>query len=75
MPIRLSDSELDVVLAAARPLDVHARDAFLQTVANALSSCSEIGPGIVSRVCRETQRQFFDPPDFGTPGKASKYSA
>jgi hypothetical protein len=31
--IRLTDAELDIVLAAARPLDVRARDAFLQEVA------------------------------------------
>jgi hypothetical protein len=30
MPLKLSDDELDAVLAAARPLDVRVRDAFLQ---------------------------------------------
>ena len=32
-PIRLSDSELDAVMAAARPLPVHLRDPFLHAVA------------------------------------------
>jgi hypothetical protein len=32
-PIRLSDSELDAEMAAARPLDIAMRDAFLQRVA------------------------------------------
>jgi hypothetical protein len=36
-PIRLSDSELDAVIAAARPLAVEMRDPFLHAVAHALS--------------------------------------
>jgi hypothetical protein len=72
-PIRLSDSELDAVMAAARPLAPHLRDAFLQHVAGALSTCAEVGPGTVSRVCREAQKKFFDPPLATEPGKVSKY--
>jgi hypothetical protein len=71
-PVRLSDSELSAVFDAARPLEPHARDAFLQHVADQLSTCVEIGPGVVARVCREAQRQFFDPPDLGN-GAAPKY--
>jgi hypothetical protein len=41
-PIRLSDSELDAVMAAARPLAVERRDAFLQAVAGALQGCREL---------------------------------
>jgi len=64
--LKLTDSELDAVFSAARPLDPDLRDPFPQAVANALmADCSsEIGPGTVARVCREMQRQFFDPPDF-----------
>ena len=50
-PIRLTDSELEAVLAAARPLAVDRRDDFLQAVAGALQSCGEIGDGVVHRVC------------------------
>jgi len=32
-PLRLSDSELDCVMKAARPIDAAARDQFLQQVA------------------------------------------
>jgi hypothetical protein len=73
-PIRLSDAELDAVFAAARPLDVDLHDAFLRAVAHALQQdcAGEVGPGTVARVCRELQRQFFHPPDFG-PGTTSKY--
>jgi hypothetical protein len=71
-PLKLTDDELDAVLAAARPLDVGDRDAFLQAVAAALQGAGEIGPGVVHRVCAELQRRFWDPPDLHAAG-ASKY--
>jgi hypothetical protein len=71
-PIRLSDSELDAVMAAARPLPVERRDAFLQQVASSLQNCRELGPGVVYRVVAETQRAFFNLPEFGR-GAVSKY--
>lgn len=73
-PIRLSDSELDAVMAAARPLPVARRDAFLQAVAAELQG-RQIGPDLVHRICAEVQREYFDPPDLamGTHGRASKY--
>ena len=49
MLIRLSDAELDAVFLAARPLAVRDRDAFLQHVADQLSTCTEIGPGTVAK--------------------------
>jgi hypothetical protein len=64
-PLALTDSELDAVLAAARPLAPDLRDPFLQAVAHALSGRNVIGPGTVHRVCAELQRQSFDPPDLG----------
>ena len=67
--IRLSDSELDAVMAAARPLAVQCRDAFLQRVASALHGYGEIGPGVVYRVAAQVQREFFDPPDLSRPGR------
>jgi hypothetical protein len=67
-PIRLSDVELDAVMAAARPLPVERRDAFLQAVAAELRG-REVGPGIVHRICAETQRAFFDPPDLSHPSR------
>jgi hypothetical protein len=74
-PIRLSDSELDAVMAAARPIAIERRDAFLQQVASSLQRCGELGPGVVYRVAAQVQREFFDPPDLsaGAPGRASKY--
>jgi hypothetical protein len=72
-PLKLTDDELDAVLAAARPLDVGDRDAFLQAVAAALQGAGEIGPDVVHRVVAETQRQFFDPPDLSRSNDVSKY--
>jgi hypothetical protein len=74
-PIRLSDDELSAVMAAARPLDVAVRDAFLQRVAGELGRCGEIGPGVVHRVCAETQRAFFDPSDLTHPSRRAGWNA
>ena len=73
-PIKLTDSELDAVMAHARPLDPDLRDPFLRSVSNALQGQTVIGPGVVARVCAEMQRQFFRPPDFShAVGAQSKY--
>jgi hypothetical protein len=74
-PIRLSDSELDAVFAAARPIAVERRDAFLQEVARLLRGCEEVGPGTVHRAIGIAQRQFFEPPQLatGAPGRGAKY--
>ncbi len=72
-PIKLSDDELNAVLAAARPLAVEMRDPFLHAVAHALSGRKEIGPGVVHQVCRELQRQFWDPPDLSRAAGTSKW--
>jgi hypothetical protein len=61
-PIKLTDSQLDAVLAAARPLRVADRDAFLQDVAAALQGRSEIGDGDVYRAIADVQRRHHDPP-------------
>jgi hypothetical protein len=62
MPIALSDSELDIIFNAARPLAVQKRDAFLQDVAKHLAALPVRGDGIVHRVVAEVQREHFDPP-------------
>ena len=58
----LTDSELDIVFAAARPLEVANRDAFLQAVAERLSSLPHLGDGLVFQICREVQREHWEPP-------------
>jgi hypothetical protein len=64
MVIRLSDSELAAVFAAARPLDVRCRSAFLQSVADILVGCPDPGPGDVYRAILAAQRRHYDPPQF-----------
>jgi hypothetical protein len=61
-PIRLTDAQLDAVLAAARPLRVADRDAFLQDVAAALQGRPELGDGDVYRAIADVQRRHHDPP-------------
>ena len=40
-PLRLTNAELEAVMAAARPIAVEQRDAFLQQVAAGLASSPE----------------------------------
>jgi hypothetical protein len=70
-PLALSDSELTLVLNAAKPLDVSRRDEFLQEVAERLSSLPHLGDGAVHRVCAEIQRRHWDPP-LHEPGPAAR---
>jgi len=68
-PLYLDDSELDAVLAAAKPLAERDRSPFLAAVATAIREAGEgIGPGSLHRLIRETQRKFWDAPDL-TPSK------
>jgi hypothetical protein len=69
--VRLTDAQLDVVLAAARPLAVERRDAFLQEVAAALEG-HEVGDGILHRVIAEVQKRHWDPPLVTASGKRGR---
>jgi hypothetical protein len=62
MPVALTDSEMDIIFCAARPLRVEARDAFLQDVAERLAAMPERGDGLVFQICREVQREQLGPP-------------
>jgi hypothetical protein len=64
-PIALSDSQLDIVLNASRPLPPDRRGEFLEAVARALHG-QPIGDGTVFKVCGEQQAKLFDPPDLST---------
>src|SRR5262245_8072714 len=48
-PIKLTDSELEAVFNAARPLHPHDRDAFRQAIATELSALPVVGDGAVHR--------------------------
>jgi hypothetical protein len=54
--LKLTDSELDIVLAAARPLAVEDRDSFLWEVAARLADLPERGDGLVRRVAYNVAR-------------------
>jgi hypothetical protein len=62
-PLKLSDSQLDAVFDAARPLPRESRDAFLLDLAEALAGIAEPGDGDVARAIRVVQRKHFDPPE------------
>jgi hypothetical protein len=61
-PIALTDAQLTAVFAAAHPLAVRDRDAFLLDLAVALQGQENLGDGTVFRLIREVQRRHFDPP-------------
>ncbi len=63
-PIRLTDSQLDAVFEAARPLPRASRDAFLLDLAAVLAGIADPGDGDVARAIRAVQRKHFDPPQF-----------
>ena len=62
-PISLTDSELDAVMNACRPLAPRERDRFLKAVAQAIVDLPERGPGSVYRAIHATFRMHFDAPD------------
>jgi hypothetical protein len=61
-PLRLTDEQLTAIMSAARPLEVTARNSFLQEVAQRLTALPHLGDGIVHRVVAEVQKRHFDPP-------------
>jgi hypothetical protein len=62
-PICLTDSELEAVMTACKPLAPHARDRFLRQVAEAICALPERGDGAIHRAIRSVWREHYDPPD------------
>ena len=62
-PISLTDDQLTEVFRLASPLRPDQRSAYLEDVAATLSQAPYLEDGAVYRVCRESQRKFFDPPE------------
>jgi len=62
-PIRLDDAELTAVMDACRPLAPRDRDKFLRSIAEAIVTMPERGPGAIYRAIHATFRQHYDPPD------------
>jgi hypothetical protein len=73
MPIALTDSELDAIMTAARPLQPRDRNLFLQHVAQAIAALPERGDGSVARAIRSVWRQHFDAPDLRAESRSRAY--
>jgi hypothetical protein len=61
-PIALSDAQITTIMQLSRPLLPHERVTFLEMLVTKLNGHREIGDGELFRLCRELQRQLFDPP-------------
>ena len=59
--ISLDDSEMQILLSAAAPLQPHQRDQFLRDCASELSKFEVVGPGIISRTVSKLQKQHLVP--------------
>ena len=75
-PLKLSDDELNAILAAGDQIAVDRQGAFLERIAELLRGCAEIGPGAVNRAIRQAAAEYFDAPTLAeeTRGRWSKYS-
>jgi len=60
--ISLSDSELQIVLTAAKPLAPQLRAQFLRDCAAELARYPEVGPGVIHRVVGKLQQQHLNAP-------------
>jgi len=65
----IQDDEMTLITDAARPLAVKDRDPFLHALAAELAKYPAVGPGLIHRLIRETQKQFFDPPNLNDGSK------
>ena len=59
---KLSDSQIEILFSAARPLPSPEHAAFLEEATAVLAGCLEIGDGVVYRTARELQRKYWKPP-------------
>jgi hypothetical protein len=62
LPLALTDQQLAIVSAIARPISYRDRKRYLEAVADALAGLKEIGDGAVAQAAMQAQRQFFRPP-------------
>jgi hypothetical protein len=65
MPLSLAPEEMDLLRALSEPIDQRRRTEFMTEAARRIEEASPqsgVGPGVVHRVGRVVQRQYFDPP-------------
>jgi hypothetical protein len=61
----LSPEELNILRALSQPIDQRRRTEFLSEATRRIEEASPrdaVGPGVVHRIGRATQRDYFDPP-------------
>jgi hypothetical protein len=76
-PLALTDEQITTVMGLARPLLPDQRAAFLEMLATKLNGQRDLGDGALYRLCRELQRELFDPPlqsHHGRVAGVGKYS-
>jgi hypothetical protein len=73
LPLGLTDTQLDMVYVAAKPLDPDLRGQFLERVAQTLTREPMLGDGAVHRACREAQKVYWHAPDLSKANDYSKY--
>lgn len=61
-PVALTDAQMTTVMALARPLPPAQRTTFLELIAAKLRHRTVLGDGDLFRLCRDLQRDLFDPP-------------
>ena len=69
MPLALTDDELTTIMHLAAAVPVEHRDAFLQSLADALGAYSETGVGVVHREAAKLQKYFVNAPSTVHAGK------
>jgi hypothetical protein len=62
-PLRLTEDQMNALLAASKPLPADARAAFFEHAAQEISALPEVGDGALHRIIMRVQRIYFDPPD------------
>jgi hypothetical protein len=62
MPLAFTDSQLDAIFNAGRPLQPQEQQAFLAALGAMFQGRSEIGDGELGRAIRDLQREHFRPP-------------
>jgi hypothetical protein len=58
-----SDSQLDQIFRAAKPLNPAERAAFLEDLASELRQAPHLGDGALYRTLRDLQRRYYTPPE------------
>jgi hypothetical protein len=62
MRLQLTTSQIDIIHSAAAPLPKRDQTMFMHRVAELLREEPELGDGVVHRVVRVVQQQFWQPP-------------